>query len=81
MISGIGKSLQEAFCDRVKNNLRIVLSLDYSKDGFKEMCASNPAIFSCNIIWFDNYSSQSLRTIASEYLTKELPDFSKAIID
>jgi len=45
------------------------------------MCASNPALYACNIIWFDNFNSTSLRSIGSEYLNNDLPEFSKAIID
>ena len=45
------------------------------------MCASNPALYSCSIIWFDNLSSPSLRSIASEYLTRHLPEFSRATVD
>ena len=77
----IGKSLQEVFCERVSKNLKIVLSLDNRKEGFFEMCASNPALYSCNIIWFDNLNSSSLRSIASEYLSKDLPDFARSTID
>jgi dynein heavy chain 2 len=77
----IGKSLQEVFCERVSQNLKIVLSMDHKKEGFFEICASNPALYTCNIIWFDNLNSSSLRSIGSEYLTKELPDFSRATID
>ena len=77
----IGKSLQEVFCERVSKNLKIVLSLDNRKEGFFEMCASNPALYSCNIIWFDNLNSSSLRSIASEYLSKDLPEFSRSTID
>lgn len=29
------------------------------------MCASNPALYTCNIIWFDNLANNSLRNIAS----------------
>lgn len=45
------------------------------------MCASNPALYTCNIIWFDNLQSNSLRSIASEYLGKYLPEFSRATTD
>lgn len=45
------------------------------------MCASNPALYMCNIIWFDNLQTNSLRNIASEYLGKYLPEFSRATTD
>lgn len=58
-----------------------MLSFDYQREGFFEMCASNPALYQCNIIWFDNLQSNSLRSIASEYLSKYLPEFSRATTD
>jgi hypothetical protein len=49
----VGKSLYDTFCKKIKEQIKIVLSLDISADGFHEKCASNPAIFASNIIWFD----------------------------
>jgi hypothetical protein len=45
------------------------------------MCASNPALFTCNIIWFDQLQSSSLRSISSELISKALPEFSRATLD
>lgn len=45
------------------------------------MCASNPALFTCNILWFDELSPASLRAIASEIIGKALPEFSRATTD
>jgi dynein heavy chain 2 len=61
----IGRSLQEALSIRVRKNLRVALSLDPRKESFAEMCASNPALFTCNIIWIDGPGHQSLRSLAS----------------
>ena len=77
----IGKSLQQALALRVQKNLRIVLSLDYQRQNFNEICASNPALFTCNIIWFDQSASIALRSIASELITKGIPEYSRATID
>lgn len=49
----LGKSLQEGLALRIQKNLRIVISLDHRRETFNEMCASNPALFTCNVIWFD----------------------------
>jgi hypothetical protein len=77
----IGKSLQEGLAMRIQKNLRVVISLDPRRESFHEMCASNPALFTCNILWFDEPSPAALRAIASELLTKALPDFSRATTD
>jgi hypothetical protein len=45
------------------------------------MCASNPALFTCNILWFDDPSPAALRAIASELIGKALPEFSRATTD
>lgn len=46
-------------------NLKIVISLDHQKDGFFETCASNPALYACNIIWFDTIPTNNLRNIGN----------------
>ena len=45
------------------------------------MCASNPALFMCNIIWMDASSQQSLRGLGSEGLSRALPEFGREIVD
>lgn len=47
-----GRSLYEAFIERCRKNLKIVLSMDNSNKDFGVNCASNPALFTkCNVIW------------------------------
>lgn len=56
-----GKSLYESFCLRVKNNLRVILSLDTASPSFTSQCASNPSFYNnCNIIWCLDLSSPSM---------------------
>jgi len=62
---------------RVRKNLKVAISLDPRKETFAEMCASNPALFTCNIIWIDAPNNQSLRALASESLGRSLPEFSR----
>jgi hypothetical protein len=45
------------------------------------MCASNPALFTCNIIWIDAPGHQALRALAAESLTRSLPEFSRETVD
>ena len=45
------------------------------------MCASNPALFTCNIIWIDAYGHHSLRALAAEALTRSMPEFSRETVD
>ena len=66
----------EFFVSRVKKNLSIVLSLDYTHPKFIQNCASNPALFSkCNIIWCEGWSKDSLLAVAKN----ELADLSSEI--
>jgi dynein heavy chain 2 len=63
------KTAFEFFVSRVKKNLSIVMSLDYSHPKFVQNCASNPALFSkCNIIWCEGWSKDALLTVAKNEL-------------
>ena len=63
------KTTFEFFVSRVKKNLSIVMSLDYSHPKFVQNCASNPALFSkCNIIWCEGWSKEALLTVARNEL-------------
>lgn len=56
-----GKSMYEIFCARVKQNLRIVLSMNPSKENFAANCAANPALFSkCTVLWNELWSRESM---------------------
>lgn len=56
-----GKSLYEAFHERTRKNMRIVLSMDHAHSDFASNCAANPAIFtSTTIIWLTSLSKDSL---------------------
>jgi len=64
------KTTFEFFVSRVKKNLSIVMSLDYSHPKFVQNCASNPALFSkCNIIWCEGWTKEALATVARNELT------------
>ena len=63
------KTTFEFFVSRVKKNLRIVMSLDYTHPKFIQHCASNPALFSkCNIIWCEGWNKDALLTVAKNEL-------------
>ncbi len=61
----MGKSLYDTFCQKVKTQIKIVLSFDSSADGFNEICASNPAVYASNIIWFDDLNKSTVKAIAA----------------
>ena len=63
-----GISLYEGFCRRVRNNLKIVISLDYSTSKFHTVCSSNPAFYGCTIVWFDDLLSSSLQDLSSNMI-------------
>jgi dynein heavy chain 2 len=63
------KTAFEFFVSRVKKNLSIVMSLDYSHPKFVPNCASNPALFSkCNVIWCEGWNKEALLTVAKNEL-------------
>ena len=63
------KTTFELFVSRIKKNLSIVMSLDYSHPKFVQNCASNPALFSkCNIIWCEGWTKEALTTVARNEL-------------
>mgnify|MGYP002629611833 CR=1 FL=1 len=65
------KTAFEFFVSRVKKNLSIVMSLDYSHPKFVQNCASNPALFSkCNIIWCEGWSKDALHNVAKNELAE-----------
>jgi dynein heavy chain 2 len=70
------KTTFELFVSRIKKNLSIVMSLDYSHPKFVQNCASNPALFSqCNVIWCEGWTKEALHTVARN----ELADISSEI--
>mmetsp|Transcript_23934 Transcript_23934/g.36617 ORF Transcript_23934/g.36617 Transcript_23934/m.36617 type:complete len:445 (+) Transcript_23934:7216-8550(+) len=68
----------EYFVSRVKKNLSIVLSLDYTHPKFISNCAQNPALFSkCSIIWCEGWSKESLLTVARQEVQDISSEFGK----
>ena len=64
------KTTFEYFVSRVKKNLSIVMSLDYSHPKFMQNCASNPALFSkCNIVWCEGWNKEALLQVAKNELS------------
>jgi len=65
------KTTFEFFVSRVKRNLRIVLSLDYSHPKFAQNCSSNPALFSkCNVIWSEGWATESFSVVSRNELAE-----------
>ena len=80
-----GKTLYEAFIERCRKNLKIILSMDNSNRDFIANCASNPALFTkCRVVWLSSMTKESMHTFLKEELKesvlkdmpqKELDDF------
>lgn len=80
-----GKTLYEAFIERCRKNLKIILSMDNSNRDFTANCASNPALFTkCRVVWLSSMTKESMHTFLKEELKesvlkdmppKELDDF------
>ena len=69
------RSLYEFFVARVRKNLRIILSLDFSHPLYELNCANNPALFTrCSVVWMKQWSEDSLRTVAQIELNEVLQD-------
>lgn len=72
------KTTFEFFVSRIKKNLSIVLSLDYSHPKFVSNCSSNPALYSkCNIIWCEGWNKEALMTVARNELQELEPQIGK----
>ena len=56
----------ELFIGRIQQNLRVVLSFDYSHPHFMANFASNPALLTrCSILWLEPWRKDSLGRIAA----------------
>ena len=59
----------EYFKAKIKEKLRIVLSLDYTHPLFLKYCANNPALYSkCGIIWRQQWSKNSMVNLCAREL-------------
>ncbi|EGR34655.1 hypothetical protein IMG5_004580 [Ichthyophthirius multifiliis] len=68
-----GKSLYEIFCLRVKQNLRVVLNMDFTSKEFGNNCAQNPAFFAkCTVIWLSEWKQESMKVILMNELQEGL---------
>ncbi len=73
-----GMTLYEAFCSRVRANVRIVLSLDHKQENFAANCAANPALFTrCSVVWLESWSRESMAEIVRAELHELLADLDK----
>jgi hypothetical protein len=65
-----GKSLSEAFVERLRKNMTVVLSLDHRNRYFPQVCLANPAFFSkCRVVRLDCLKPGSL----VQYATQVIP--------
>lgn len=56
-----GRTLYEAFIERCKKNIKIILSMDTTNREFTSNCASNPALFTqCRVVWLTALSRESM---------------------
>lgn len=68
-------SLFGFFVKRVRDNLKIVISMDPANDQFQSRCESNPALFTkCNIQWWNTWSPETLKYVATTSLPKDIPN-------
>eukprot|EP01022_Parablepharisma_sp_SALTPOND_P023029 TRINITY_DN475_c0_g1_i1.p1 TRINITY_DN475_c0_g1~~TRINITY_DN475_c0_g1_i1.p1 ORF type:complete len:3195 (-),score=434.63 TRINITY_DN475_c0_g1_i1:26360-35944(-) len=65
----VHRHIFEYFKAKIKANLRIVLSLDYTHPSFLTYCANNPALYSkCGIIWRTQWSRSSMLNLCAKEL-------------
>lgn len=56
-----GKTLYEAFLERCKKNMKVVLSMDHTNKDFASNCAANPALFTkCTVMWLPALTKESM---------------------
>lgn len=68
-----GRTFFEAFCERVKRNLRVVISMNHKQESFLQNCAANPALFTkCTIIWSGAWADASMEMILKEELQDDI---------
>jgi len=66
---GTARSCFDYFVTRVREHLRIVLSMDATHPHFLPYCASNPALFSCTtVLWLDEWCQKSKAFIIKQQL-------------
>lgn len=71
MKTHLGNTALDAFVNRVRANMRIVISLDSSSKNFVNQISFNPALLKvCNIVWAKDWKIES----KTKYLTSELSD-------
>ena len=55
------KNIQDFFTHRVRANLHVVVSMDFSASEFAMRCESNPALYTrCAIMWNAGWSAKGL---------------------
>ncbi len=68
--------MYQIFIERVFENLKIAISLDYTNSDFEKNCASNPALFTkCDIIWMNNWMPNSMATLFMKELKEVISTF------
>ena len=64
-----GRTLYEAFFERARRNMKIVLSMDFTNPNFNSNCAANPALFTkCTVIWLGSLGKDSMTHLMNEEL-------------
>ena len=62
-------SLYDFFVARVRANLRVVLLLDPSNEGYAARCESNPALFTrCTLLWAEGWSARGMEMVPERLL-------------
>ena len=80
------RNLFAFFTARVRQNLRVVLSMDPSHPDYAVRCESNPALFSrASIQWLDTWNPESMRlapeTLLAEAFTMSDEDFDDNVVE
>ena len=64
------------FTARVRQNLRIVLSMDPAHPDYAARCEANPALYSrCSIQWLDTWNSESMQLLPKARISFIPPSF------
>jgi dynein heavy chain len=64
-------AMYEAFIDRVRDNIHIVLCMSPVGDNFRDRCRRFPALLnSCTVDWFSEWPAAALHSVSHLFVTR-----------
>lgn len=71
LTDGYTSNLYSYFAQRVRNNLHVILIMDYTNENFIKNCQSNPALYKlCHMLWLDGWSEETMKELPMKIMQK-----------